>query len=165
MRGRRLAAVSLGLLLLLSAGATADVTVLELREPRSGETLGVERVESGDRFAINYVHSFGETPIHEVYEVRGTNIVQVREEFRYFAIGLEYTQRNRTREGNFTVLRMDRPVDPFTVRVAKYTNQTLVVDGDPRPLTRYADRWESVRFSVERVSYLDYLSMRLRARL
>lgn len=165
MSGRRLGAVSVGLLLLALAGATADVTVLELRDPQSGETLGVERVDDGDRFTIAYVHSFDETPIREVYEVRGTRIVQVREEFRFFAIGLEYTERNQTREGNFTVLHMDRRVDPFTVRVAKYTNQTLVVDDRRRPLTRYADRWDSVRFSVRRVSYLDYARMTVRTRL
>ncbi|WP_129115656.1 DUF1850 domain-containing protein [Halegenticoccus tardaugens] len=161
MRGRRVVAAVFALLLV--AGAATDVTVLAMEDPRSGETLGVERVHEGDRFAIHYVHSFDETPIHEVYEVRGTSIVQVREEYRYHAIGLEYTEANRTREGNFTVLRMHRDLGSFTVRVAKYTNQTLVSDGRERPLYEYADRWDSIRFSVQRVSYLDYLRLRAEA--
>lgn len=147
----------LGLLVLLVAVAPASVTVLYLEDPRTGEPLGVERVDDGERFAIHYVHSYDETPIREVYEVRETRIVQVREEFHYYAIGLEYTNRNRTREGNFTVLHMERRFEAFDVRVAKATNQSLLIDGQRRPLTRYAPRWETIRFSVRRMSYAEYL--------
>ncbi|WP_101297244.1 DUF1850 domain-containing protein [Halegenticoccus soli] len=163
MRRRRIAAAVVALSLL--AGGIADATVLLLQDPRTGETLGVERVGEGDRFAIHYVHSFDKTPIREVYEVRGATIVQIREEYRYHAIGLEYTEGNQTREGNFTVLRMERRFDAFTVRVARYTNQTLVLDGERRPLPAYTDRWNSIRFSVRRVSYLDYLRLRLETHL
>lgn len=146
---------------LLSPLAVTNVTVLRLADPRSGETLGVERVEEGDRFAIHYVHSFDKTPIREVYEIRGEGIVQIREEFEYHAIGLEYTERNQTREDGFTALHMDRRFDSFTVRVAKYTDQSLVIDGEQRPLSSYTDEWESIRFAVERVNYLRYLHYRL----
>ncbi|MCL7417411.1 MAG: DUF1850 domain-containing protein, partial [Halalkalicoccus sp.] len=132
MRRRRVLSALAGGALVSPLAAT-EVTVLCLSDPRSGETLGVERVEEGDRFAIHYVHSFDKTPIHEVYEVREEGIVQIREEFEYHAIGLEYTERNQTREGGFTVLHMDRRLDTFTVRVAKYTDQTLIIDGEERP--------------------------------
>ncbi|WP_336363317.1 DUF1850 domain-containing protein [Halalkalicoccus salilacus] len=141
--------------------AAADLTVLRLEDPRSGESLGVERVEEGDRFAIHYVHSFDKTPIREVYEVRDGGIVQIREEFKYHAIGLEYTEGNQTREGEFTVLHMERRFDSFTVRVAKATDQSLVIGGEKRPLSSYTERWGSIRFSVERVSYLGYLRIML----
>ncbi|WP_122088256.1 DUF1850 domain-containing protein [Halalkalicoccus subterraneus] len=145
----------------LSPLAVTNVTVLRLADPRSGETLGVERVEEGDRFAIHYVHSFDETPIREVYEIREEGIVQVREEFEYHAIGLEYTEGNQTREDGFTVLQMDRRLGTFTVRVAKYTEQSLVIDGEERPLSDYTEEWGSIRFSIERVGYLRYLGDRL----
>lgn len=137
--------------------AVGDLTVLRLGDPRSGESLGVFRIEEGDRFAIHYVHSFDKTPIREVYEVRDGGIVQIREEFKYHAIGLEYTEGNQTREGEFTVLHMDRRFDSFTVRVAKATDQSLVIEGEKRPLSSYTERWGSIRFSVERVSYPGYL--------
>jgi hypothetical protein len=146
---------------LVSPLVATDVTVLRLADPRSGETLGVERVEEGDRFAIHYVHSFDKTPIREVYEVHEEGIVQIREEFEYHAIGLEYTERNQTREDGFTVLHMDRRLDTFTVRVAKYTDQTLIINGEERPLSAYTDEWESIRFAVERVNPLRYLHYRL----
>lgn len=145
--------------------AATDVTVLRLADPRSGETLGVERVEDGDKFAIHYVHSSDKTPIHEVYEVRGTDIVQVREEFEYHAIGLEYTEADQTREGEFTVLHMDRRLDSFTVRVAKYTDQSLVIGETERPLSSYTERWGSIRFAVERVNYLQYVRFALETHL
>ncbi|MDL5360442.1 DUF1850 domain-containing protein [Halalkalicoccus sp. NIPERK01] len=160
MRRRRvLSAVAGGLL--LSPLVATDVTVLRLADPRSGETLGVERVEEGDRFAIHYVHSFDKTPIREVYEVRGEEIVQIREEFKYHAIGLEYTEDEQTREDGFTILHMERRFDSFTVRVAKYTDQSLVIDGEERPLSSYTAEWGSIRFSVERTNHLRYLRYRL----
>ncbi|ADJ15574.1 DUF1850 domain-containing protein [Halalkalicoccus jeotgali] len=160
MRRRRvLSAIAGGLV--LSPLAATDVTALRLADPQSGETLGVERVSTGDRFAIHYVHSFDKTPIHEVYEVRDEGIVQIREEFEYHAIGLEYTEGNQTREDGFTVLHMERELGSFTIRVAKYTDQSLVIDGESRPLSAYTEEWEPVRFSVERVSYLRYLEWRL----
>lgn len=137
--------------------AVGDLTVLRLEDPRSGESLGVFRVEEGDRFAIHYVHSFDKTPIREVYEIRDGGIVQIREEFKYHAIGLEYTEGDQTREGEFTVLHMDRRLDSFTVRVAKATDQSLVIEGEKRLLSSYTERWGSIRFSVERASYPGYL--------
>ncbi|WP_336344844.1 DUF1850 domain-containing protein [Halalkalicoccus ordinarius] len=163
MRRRRLLSAMLGLA--ATPLAVADLTVLQLGDPRSDESLVVFRVEEGDRFAIHYVHSFDETPIREVYEIRDGGIVQIREEFEYHAIGLEYTEANQTREGEFTVLHMERRFDSFTVRVAKSTDQSLVVDGESRPLSSYTERWGSIRFSVERVSYLRYLRLMLETRL
>lgn len=135
MRRRQVLSAVLGGVL-LSPLAVTDLTVLRLSDPETDETLGVERVEEGDRFAVHYIHSFDETPIHEVYEVRGEEIVQVREEFKYHAIGLEYTEGNQTREDGFTILHMERRFDSFTVRVAKYTDQSLVIDGEQRPCRR-----------------------------
>lgn len=153
---RSLVAACLGVLVVAVAVAPATVTVLYLQDPRTGAPVGAERVTEGERFAIHYVHSYEGTPINEVYEVRGTRIVQVREEFQYYAVGLEYTNRNRTRQGNRTVLHMNRRFERFDVRVAKATNQSLLIDGQRRPLTRYAPRWETVRFSIRRMSYAEY---------
>lgn len=160
MRRRRVLSALLGGAVLSPLVAT-DRTVLRLTDPRSGETLGVERVEEGDRFAIHYVHSFDKTPIREVYEVRDGGIVQIREEFKYHAIGLEYTEAEQTREDGFTILHMERRFDSFTVRVAKYTDQSLVIDREERPLSSYTEKWESIRFSVERVNYPRYIRYRL----
>lgn len=157
MRRRRVLSALLGIA--AAPLAVADLTVLHLEDPRSGENLGVFRVEEGDRFAVHYVHSFDKTPIREIYEVRDDRIVQIREEFKYHAIGLEYTEANQTREGEFTVLHMERRFDSFTVRVAKATDQSLVIDGESHPLSSYTERWNSIRFSVERVGYPRYLRL------
>ncbi|WP_435156630.1 DUF1850 domain-containing protein [Haladaptatus sp. DFWS20] len=138
------------------AGATTDVTVLRIHNPETGETVGVERVDPGQKFAIHYIHSFDKTPIHEVYVIRDGKIVQIREEFQYFAIGLEYTEREQERVGNFTVLHMERSFDSFSLRVATYTNQSLVIGDERTPLTDYAERWDTLTFSAERMSYLEY---------
>ncbi|SIR63348.1 hypothetical protein SAMN05421858_3024 [Haladaptatus litoreus] len=140
----------------VGVGSTTDVTVLHIQDARTGETTGVERIDPGQEFAIHYIHSFDKTPIHEVYVIRDGKIVQIREEFQYFAIGLEYTERDQERVGNFTVLHMERAFDSFSLRVATYTNQSLVIGDERTPLTDYAERWDTLTFSAERMSYLEY---------
>jgi hypothetical protein len=142
--------------LVMGAGATTGVTVLQIQNAKTGETVGVEQIEPGQEFAIHYIHSFDKTPIHEVYVIRDGKIVQIREEFQYYAIGLEYTEREQERIGNFTVLYMERAFDSFALRVATYTNQSLVIGDERTPLTDYAKRWDTLEFSAERISYLEY---------
>lgn len=151
--------------LVVGASATMGVSVLRLRNAQTGETVGVERIDPGQEFAIEYIHSFNKTPIHEVYVIRDGEIVQTREEFEYFAIGLEYTDRDQERVGNFTVLHMNRTFDSVPIRVATYTNQSLVVGDDETPLTQYADRWDTLELSPERMSYLEYLYHKATAQL
>lgn len=146
--------------LVVGSGATADVTVLRVENAETGETVGVERIDAGQEFAIHYIHSFDKTPIHEVYVIRDGKIVQIREEFQYFAIGLEYTERKQERVGNFTILHMERSFDSFSLRVATYTNQSLVIGDERTPLTNYAERWDTLTFSAERMSYLEYASLK-----
>ncbi|MFC6991538.1 DUF1850 domain-containing protein [Haladaptatus sp. GCM10025707] len=122
----RLAFVLVACSLLVGAGATTSVTVLHIQDARTDETVGVERVEPGQEIALHYIHSFDKTPIREVYVIRDGKLVQIREEFQFYAIGLEYTERDQERVGNFTVLHMEREFDSFVLRVATYTNQSLL---------------------------------------
>lgn len=151
--------------LLVGAGATSGVTVLHIQDARTGETVGVERVAPGQEVAIHYIHSFDKTPIHEVYVIRDGKLVQIREEFQFYAIGLEYTERNQERVGNFTVLHMEREFDSFAIRVATYTNQSLVIGDKQTPLTDYAEKWDTLKLSGERVSYLEYAYLKAKATL
>ncbi len=161
----RLAAILVACCLLVGAGATTGVTVLHIQDAQTGETVGVVQLDPGQEFAIHYIHSFDKTPIHEVFVSRDGKLVQIREEFQYFAIGLEYTERDQERVGNFTVLHMNRSFDSFALRVATYTNQSLVVGDEETPLTAYADRWDTLEFSTERVSYLEYAYLKAKAKL
>ncbi|MFC6732671.1 MULTISPECIES: DUF1850 domain-containing protein [unclassified Haladaptatus] len=161
----RLAFVLVACSLLVGAGATTSVTVLHIQDARTDETVGVERVEPGQEIALHYIHSFDKTPIREVYVIRDGKLVQIREEFQFYAIGLEYTERDQERVGNFTVLHMEREFDSFVLRVATYTNQSLVIGDQEKPLTAYADRWDTVELSPKRVSYLEYAYLKAKATL
>lgn len=139
----------------VAVAASPTVLVLHLEDIETGESLAVYEVEAGDRFEIRYVHSFEKTPIHETYAVEGEGIVQVREAYKYHAAGLEFT-RETYREGDWIVSEPDRELDSFTVRVARTTEQSLVVDGTERSLDSYAEPGSGVRVSVERMNAAEY---------
>lgn len=131
------------------------VLVLQLEDTETGESLAAYEIEEGERFEIRYVHSFEKTPIHETYAVEGTEIVQIREAYKYHAAGLEFT-RETYREGEWIVSEPDRELGSFSVRVARSTDQSLVVDGTERPLDSYAEPGSGIEISVERMSTAEY---------
>lgn len=147
----------LALCVIGSAAVAANPTllVLHLEDAHSGERLAVHAVEEGERFEIRYVHSFEKTPIHETYAVEDGGIVQVREAYKYHAAGLEFT-RETYREGDWIVSEPDRELGAFTVRVAGSTEQSLVVNGNERPLEAYAEPGTAIRISVEHMGAAEY---------
>lgn len=136
-------------------GVESTTTVLVVGHAHDGEPIDVYDVEDGDQFEIRYVHSFEGTPIHERYEVDGTSIVQVEERFKYHASGLEH-DRDRYRDGDWMVAELEEEHESFVVRVARSTDQRLVIDGTERSLDSYADPGEPIELSVEERSRIEH---------
>lgn len=135
--------------------ANPTVVVLQLEDTETGERLAAYEIAEGERFEIRYVHSFEKTPIHETYAVEGSEIVQTREAYKYHAAGLEFT-RETHREGEWIVSEPGRELDSITIRVARTTEQSLVVDGTERSLASYADPGSGIEISVEEMNAIEY---------
>ncbi|MDQ2052811.1 DUF1850 domain-containing protein [Natronolimnohabitans sp. A-GB9] len=139
-------------------------TIVHVEHGQSGEIRAVYPIDDGEEFAIEYVHSSEGTPIREVYTVDGTSIVQVREEYAYYAAGLEFERETRQVDG-WTVADVDREVGSVTIRTAATTEQRLLIADENRSLETYTEPWEPVTLSVEHVTYLEYIMYETRARM
>ncbi|MFC4246982.1 DUF1850 domain-containing protein [Natribaculum luteum] len=135
---------------------TSAGTVVHVEHEQSGETLAVYSIDEDEEFSIYYVHSSEKTPIREVYVVDDTSIVQQREEYGYYAAGLEFGRETQRVDG-WTVAEVDREVDEFAVRTAATTEQRLVIGDENRSLQTYTDPWETITISAEDVTYLEYV--------
>ncbi len=92
---------------------------------------------NNDKFSLSFIHSATLTPVMSHYEVRlnGTKreIIQIGEEFKTHGYGLPSFKNDLNiiewieRDGKF-ILIMERPVEPFIVRISKEYKNTLHID-------------------------------------
>ena len=139
-------------------------TVVHIEHGQSGETRAVYPIDDGEEFSIEYVHSSEKTQIREVYTVDETSIVQVREEYDYYAAGLEFERETRQVDG-WTVADVDQEIGSFSVRTAATTEQRLLIADENRSLQTYTDPWETMTISAENVTYLEYITYEVQSRI
>lgn len=158
MRKKRLA-----LLILLLAAALAPPGSQALSEKPGGFSLLVVRERdgsclarfpagAGDRFFLSYTHSSDLTPIRDTFRIdEGGNILIESEEYLWYGSGLEFQQRPgaqiRFLEKSTRVI-LNRPMDPFYLRVGRTAGHVLSVHGVSCPLAGLAGGGERVRIRV-----------------
>ncbi|XVH31262.1 DUF1850 domain-containing protein [Haloferacaceae archaeon DSL9] len=153
-----LLAVLVGAVLLGSVLAQ-PVSVMTITHAETDEPLAIHQIEDGERFELRYVHSFEKTPIYETFEIRDGSIYLIREAYGYHAAGLAYTYEVE-QDGDMQVIRMNREIGTFTIRIAETTEQSFVIDGEERPLTTYADPRTPITVATHETTYLRYLWLR-----
>ena len=139
-------------------------SVIHIEHRQSGDTRAVYPIDDGEEFAIEYIHSSEKTPIREVYTVDGTSIIQVREGYKYYAAGLEFTRETRQVDG-WTVADVDQEVGTFSVRTAATTEQRLLIADENRSLQTYTEPWETIRISAKNVTYLEYIAYKVKSQI
>lgn len=141
------AAIVLVLMIPFVLGAVPTSQALVIEHAEHGEQIKSYSVSDGDQFEIQYVHSFEKTPIHQRYEVDGTSIVQVEERYKYYASGTDHTLETY-QDGDWTVAPLEVKHESFMIRVARSTEQNIVIDGTKKPLDSYAEPGEPITISV-----------------
>jgi hypothetical protein len=159
MRENRL--VPLILMLLVAAfappGAQAPAekpggfSLLVVKE-RDGSCLARFPAGAGDRFFLSYTHSSDLTPVRDTFRIdeRG-NILIESEEYLWYGSGLEFQQRPGAQIrflGKTTRVILNRPMDPFYLRIGRTAGHVLSVNGASCPLAGLAEGGERVRIRV-----------------
>jgi hypothetical protein len=162
---RRTVVVALALLC-LAGGVVAAATVpvdraLVVRDADTGERLLTEPVDEGTAVTIEYTHSVEKTPIVDAYEVRGTELDNVRMEFSSYGAGLPANQAVEREDGAF-VFDPDRSYEELVVTPGPVADHDLVVGAERYDLVALSDD-SAVVFTVERRTTVgivaDYLNL------
>jgi len=129
-------------------GESSFFSLRVVREP-GGSCLLNRPVRAGDRFYLEYTHSSDLTPVRDTFVIdEGGGIRIVSEEYDWYGAGLEF-QSHGGRTVRFgekkTVVTLDRPMDPFYLRVGRTANHVLTVGGKAYPLKTIAEGGDRVR--------------------
>ena len=146
----------------VAAAATVPVDrALVVRDADTGERLLTEPVDEGTAVTIEYTHSVEKTPVVDAYEVRGTELDNVRMEFSSYGAGLPANQEVERENGSF-VFDPDRSYERLVVNPGPVADHDLVVGGERYDLVALSDD-SAVTFTVERRTAVgivaDYLNL------
>ncbi|NHN46334.1 DUF1850 domain-containing protein [Halostella sp. JP-L12] len=146
----------------VAAAATVPVDrALVVRDADTGERLLTEPVDDGTPVVIEYTHSVEKTPVVDAYEVRGTELDNVRMEFSSYGAGLPANQEVTRENGSF-VFDPDRSYERLVVNPGPVAGHELVVDGERHDLVALSSD-SAVVFTVERRTTVgivaDYLNL------
>ena len=132
-------------------GEEKGLSLRVVREP-GGSCLLDRAVRVGDRFSLDYTHSSDLTPVHDTFVIdEGGGIRIESEEYDWYGAGLEF-QAGKDRDIRFgekrTVVILNRPMDPFYLRVGRTADHVLTVGGTAYPLKTLATGGSRVRILV-----------------
>ena len=128
------------------------LTLVKLPENR---ILLSQSVKGGDRFYIDYIHSLDKTPILDTFLVSHEGVLVLEEEqYEWYGAGLAFHPQGKGRirfNNDHTQVLINRPYDPFYLRVGSIANHTLTVNSQKIPLLNIADKGDLLAFSIEKM--------------
>jgi hypothetical protein len=82
--------MGISVFLCLSACASRPDLYLQFYSEKQGRVIKEYKVERGDKFYLDYIHSSEKTPIHDIFQIdENANIVLLEEQYHWYAVGLE----------------------------------------------------------------------------
>jgi len=147
----RAVALAFVLAAVLVGGAATELPAertLVVADAETGERLLATPVAEGSTVAVAYTHSVEQTPVRDVYTVRGDELEMTRMEFESYGWGLPAGAEVETVNGTFV---FDPPGSYATLHVAPgaRAGHVLTVDGRTHDLVALSGG-DSVRLTVER---------------
>ncbi|MBA7621923.1 hypothetical protein ES703_29293 [subsurface metagenome] len=103
---------------------------LQLYSMQQEKVVKEFKVETGDKFYLDYIHSSEKTPIHDVFEIdENENIILVEEQYHWYAVGLEsnpeYESASIVFDGKVTRVKLNRLFPVLLLRVGWVAEQVL----------------------------------------
>lgn len=128
---------------------------LILQDSDSGEVYASFPVKQGDRFSVTFIHSVNNSPLTDVYEIRGDGIYVVETKYFGFGAGVqteieEGQTLTYTDDGAMLVSGFDTRLDNLIYVVGTVSDHVMEIDGEEISLTELCGRNSSVKFLCKR---------------
>ncbi|MDR2068784.1 MAG: DUF1850 domain-containing protein [Spirochaetaceae bacterium] len=108
---------------------------LVITDTESGALYGRWPVKEGTEFAIEFVHSVNQSPVREVFQVRGRRIAAVAAVFSSFGAGMQTEpgkgeQLIREEDGTMRIVGFTRSFKSLAYIVGTVSDHILYIDAD-----------------------------------
>jgi len=161
----RASAIIIALAAVALASVFIRVPYLVLSNDHSGEILLKTRLSEGEEFSVSFIHSVNISPVTEIFQIRGGEIVLTAVEFETFGAGmpteLEPGQTLiRLDDGVMRVEGFDRAVD-LRYMIGHATEHALHLGELEIPLKNLEAPGQPVLFAYERLNIWQRLYLTL----
>ena len=134
------------------------VPYLVIQNAERGAVRFAERVEEGEQFAIGFIHSVNLSPVVEIYEVRGGDIVLVALEFETFGAGIptEIAPGQTLLHlpgGGMRIEGYDRIIADLRYLIGHTADLALHIGDSEVPLRSLDEPGQSLRFAVRQLNF------------
>ena len=134
--------------------SVSDKCVL-LTDGDTGKLLGAFPCEDCSEFSVSFIHSVNQTPVTDVYEVRGRDIFVVRTVYFSFGAGVQTDLQNGQtlifgEDGSMTVSGFEQRIDNLSYIVGTVSDHVLEIGGRTVSLRELCGKNTTVRFSIGR---------------
>jgi len=117
--------------IVLFAGGLIPVSVLEVKDRKSGEILFRKRAVEGDVFLFNYIHSVEKTPVEGTFLIERRNVLRIVEtRFSSHGAGLPNVSGKTIRKNGWFVVEGGERLEKFNFFFSPIN----------RPVLRFKDR-------------------------
>ncbi|MHC0551172.1 DUF1850 domain-containing protein [Salinicoccus sp. CNSTN-B1] len=107
---------------------------ISISDMETGEVLYSTRIDDGERFSVEYIHSVERSPVKEIFEVRGTDIYTMESHTESFGAGMPYEgEVMELEDGKFIISEINRPVHGGTLRIrpsSVFPHHIMIGDDD-----------------------------------
>ena len=129
-------------------------TRLILSDEDSGRQLLTLPMTEGNRFSVTYTHSVHQTPVTEVYEVRGNDIYVVEARFYTFGAGMqtdypEGVTLTYAEDGAIVLTGYNTLCPTLVYGVGRIADFTLSYGNEEYPLAELDGRGKFIEFTVK----------------
>lgn len=141
---------------------TPTQLALTIFDGKSMDLLYVERMETNERFAIQFIHSIHKTPVYEEYFIDDQqNIVLDQVTYESYGVGnpstLEPGQTYEHVNGKYIIGHMNRKLPYFDQAIGQViANHQLKIKGKWIPLASLNPPGSWVRIQARKVSLLEW---------
>lgn len=130
-----------------------------LAAENGGALLFALPIRKGERFEVSFTHSLNLSPVTDVIEWTGSEMILRKSIFKTFGAGIPVPSDGVGGElihldGRYELLGIDKPMKDFSIMTETVPNHRISVKGREIALLRLVEAGKSVKLSVKRVPRL-----------
>lgn len=133
----------------------ATTPCLLLKNEDTNRLIAVYPMNESDEFSVTFIHSVNNSPVTDVYEIRGSKIFVIRTIYYSFGAGVQTEiEEGQTleygKDGSMIVSGFERQMDNLSYIVGTVSDHILKINSRTISLRELCGRNATVSFSSER---------------
>jgi hypothetical protein len=155
--------LALLLLIIVFSLSVFKVVTLQLIDYRTDKIIWEEKVETGDKFAIKYLHSVARTPVIEFFEIKDGKILLTGTEYQSYGAGLPTSAVSGeyiVEDDKFIIKNINQFLPDIMLRVSDYAEHEFIFNQKNFKLYKNLNTETLLQIKTEKISYFTFILRR-----